>query len=92
MVSFAVSTIQVSLSVQPHLRQTTLTVDSCLSDAVFLSMTAISGDLQQGVFVFLISPCFRGFWYLHLGHLSMVPFFAIWSIAPHSGQKFIMVT
>jgi hypothetical protein len=29
---------------------------------------------------------------LHLRHLSMVPFLATWSSAPHSGQKFIFVT
>jgi len=92
-VSFAVSTVQVSLSVWPHFRQTTLTVDSCLRDAVFLSMTAISADLPQRKLVFcFISPCFRGFSYLHLRHLSMVPFLATWRSAPHSGQKFIVVT
>ena len=92
-VSFAVSTVHVSLSVWPHFWQTTLTVDSCLSDAAFLSMTAISTDLPKCMFVFcFVSSCFRGFWYLHLGHLRVVPFLATWSNAPHSGQKFIMVT
>jgi len=94
MVSSAASTFQVSLSVWPHVRQTTLTVDCCLSDAAFLSMTAFSTDLPRCTFIFcFVSSCFRGFWYLHFGHLSEgTPFLTIWSNAPHCGQKFISVT
>ena len=94
MVSSAASTFQVSLSVWPHVRQTMLTVGICLNDAVFLSMTAISGDLLQCMLIFcFLSSCFKGFWYLHFGHLSdRVPFLTTWSNPPHCGQKFIVVT
>jgi hypothetical protein len=94
MVSLAVSTFQISLSVWPHVRQTTLPVGSCLSAAVFLSITAISADLPLDKIIFcFICSCFRGFWYLHFGHLSDgSPFLTTWSIAPHCGQKFILVT
>jgi hypothetical protein len=60
-VSFAVSTVQVSLSVWPHFRQTTLTVDSCLSDAAFLSMTAISADLPNVCLFFVLFLFVLGF-------------------------------
>ena len=81
MVSSAASTFQVSLSVWPHVRQTMLTVGICLNDAVFLSMTAISGDLLQCMLIFcFLSSCFKGFWNLHFGHLSDgVPFLTTWS-------------
>ena len=71
MVSSAASTFQISLSVWPHIRQTTLTVGNCLNDAVFLSITAISADLPLDKIIFcFVCSCFRGFWYLHFGHLS----------------------
>ena len=94
MVSSAASTFQVSLSVWPHVWQTTWIVGSCLSDAAFLSITAISTDLPQCMFIFcFVSSCSSGFWYLHFGHLSEgVPFLTTWSNAPHCGQKFIVVT
>jgi hypothetical protein len=94
MVSSAASTFQVSLSVWPHIRQTTLTIGICLSDAAFLSMTAISDDLLQGKLIFcFLSSCFRGFWNLHFGHLSEgAPFLITWSNPPHCGQKFNDVT
>jgi len=94
MFSSAVSTFHVSLFVWPHIRQTTLTVDNCLRDAVFLSMTAISTDLPRCTFIFcFVSSWFNCFWYLHFGHLNEgVPFLTIWSNAPHCGQKFISDT
>lgn len=91
MVWSAASTFQVSLWVLPHVRQTTLTVGSCLNEAAFLSMTAISAALPQCKFIFcFVSSWFRGFWYLHFGHLNKgVPFLTTWSNVPHLGQKFI---
>jgi len=93
-VSSAASTFQVSLSVWPHVRQTVLTIGICLSDAAFLSITAISADLPQCTLIFcFLSSCFRGCWYLHFGHLSEgEPFLTTWSNPPHCGQKFIVVT
>ena len=93
-VSSAISTFQVSLSVWPHVGQTMLTTDNCLSDAAFLSMTAISTNLPLSTFILcLVFSCFKGFWYLHFGHLSEgVSFLNTWSNAPHCGQKSIVVT
>ena len=94
MVSSAASTFQVSLSLWPHVRQSAVTVGNCLSDAVFLSITAISADLPICTLIFcLVSSCCRGFWNLHFGHLSDgAPFLTTWSNPPHCGQKFIVVT
>jgi hypothetical protein len=93
MVSSAASTFQVSLSVLPHVEQTTLTVGNCLSDATFRSITAISTGLELAKFIFCTVISFRrSVWYLHFGHLSEgSPFLIIWSNAPHLGQKFILV-
>ena len=94
-VSSAASTFQVSLSVFPHFSQTIWIVGSSLSIAsVLWSMTAISATLPSCRLIFLFdSLCSIGFWYLHFGHLSVEePFFAVWSIDPHFGQKSIVFT
>lgn len=91
-VSFAVSTFQVSLSVFPHVSQTTWIVGRSLSITSWLSsITAISATFPSFKFTFLFgSLCSIVFWNLHFGHLSMTgPFFAVWSIDPHFGQKSI---
>jgi len=94
-VSSAASTFQVSLSVFPHFSQTIWIVGSSLSIASWLwSTTAISAILPCCRLTFFIdSFCSIGFWYLHFGHLSVEePFFVVWSIDPHFGQKSIVFT
>jgi len=94
-VSSAASTVQVSLSVFPHFSQTKWIVVSCLSIASLVwSITAISATLPSCRLIFLLdSLCSIGFWYSHFGHLSVEePFFPVWSIDPHFGQKSIVFT
>ena len=61
-VSSAASTVQVSLSVFPHVSHTIWIVESCLSIASLLwSMTAISAVLPSRRLIFLLGSFVVGF-------------------------------